>query len=109
MAKKPADTVNLILRLPKALHRRLTQQARRNNVSLNTEIINELEGREAALVKWVHENIVKPRDEAVRRVYENRVRPRIEAGLDQRLCRIEALLEDIVQARREAPRAGEPT
>jgi hypothetical protein len=37
-----------LLRLPKGLHRRLVQQAKRNNVSLNTEIINLLEGRGAA-------------------------------------------------------------
>jgi hypothetical protein len=35
--------VKLNLRLPKALHRRLVQQAKRNKASLNTEIINILE------------------------------------------------------------------
>jgi predicted HicB family RNase H-like nuclease len=40
----PAATVKLNLRLPKGLHRRLAQQAKRNNVSLNTEIINLLDG-----------------------------------------------------------------
>jgi HicB family len=46
-----SDTIKLNLRLPKGLHRRLTQQARRSNVSLNTEIINQLEGREAASIQ----------------------------------------------------------
>jgi hypothetical protein len=43
-ADKTADAIKLNLRLPKSLHRRLQQRARRNNVSLNTEIVNELEG-----------------------------------------------------------------
>jgi len=37
-----ADTTSLHLRLPKNLHRRLRRQARHNNVSLNTEIVNQL-------------------------------------------------------------------
>jgi len=44
-AKKAIDVVKLNLRLPKALHRKLHQAARANNVSLNTEIINQLEAR----------------------------------------------------------------
>jgi hypothetical protein len=35
--------VQLHLRLPKKLHKRLMQRAKRNNTSLNTEIINQLE------------------------------------------------------------------
>jgi len=46
MASKTADRYKLVLRLPKPLHKRLKQQARRNDVSLNTEIVNQLEGRE---------------------------------------------------------------
>src|SRR5262245_6085206 len=42
MANKTADPIKLNLRLPKPLHKRLKQQARRNNVSLNTEIVNQL-------------------------------------------------------------------
>ena len=45
MAKNADDVVKLNLRLPKALHRKLHQAAKANNVSLNTEIINQLEGR----------------------------------------------------------------
>jgi len=59
MASKTADAIKLVLRLPKALHKRLTQQARRNNVSLNTEIVNQLEGHEAATVERARE-IIKP-------------------------------------------------
>jgi HicB family len=44
----PDDMAKFLLRLPKGLHRRLAQQAKRNNVSLNTEILNLLEGRGAA-------------------------------------------------------------
>jgi HicB family len=57
MAKKPADTVNLILRLPKALHKRLKQEARRHNVSLNTEIVNQLEDDEAVNVERMAEKM----------------------------------------------------
>jgi hypothetical protein len=45
MAKGTHDVVKLNLRLPKALHRKLRQAANANNVSLNTEIVNQLEGR----------------------------------------------------------------
>jgi uncharacterized membrane protein YheB (UPF0754 family) len=48
---KTADAVKLVLRLPKSLHKRLRQQAARNNVSLNTEIVTQLEGAEAAAEK----------------------------------------------------------
>ena len=43
--KSTVDVVKLNLRLPKALHKKLSQAARVNNVSLNTEIVNQLEGR----------------------------------------------------------------
>ena len=43
--KSIVDVVKLNLRLPKALHKKLRQAAQSNNVSLNTEIINQLEGR----------------------------------------------------------------
>jgi HicB family len=42
-APKTVDAVKLVLRLSKGLHRQLVRRAKRNNVSLNTEIINELE------------------------------------------------------------------
>jgi hypothetical protein len=53
MASKTADAIKLVLRLPKPLHKRLKQQARRNNVSLNTEIVNQLEGHEAAALQRI--------------------------------------------------------
>jgi hypothetical protein len=52
---KTADAIKLNLRLPKALHKQLKQQARRNNVSLNTEIVNQLQGYEAATAKRILE------------------------------------------------------
>jgi hypothetical protein len=55
MADKTSDAIKLNLRLPKSLHKRLKQQARRNNVSLNTEIVNQLEGSEAATAKRMTE------------------------------------------------------
>jgi len=48
-----ADTTSLHLRLPKRLYKKLQQQARRNNVSLNTEIVNQLEGHEAATIERI--------------------------------------------------------
>jgi hypothetical protein len=52
-ADKTADAIKLNLRLPPALHRRLKQQARRNNTSLNAEIINQLGGAEAAVAERI--------------------------------------------------------
>jgi hypothetical protein len=49
--EKTADAVKLMLRLPRSLHERLQQQAKRNNVSLNTEIVNELERHEEGVLK----------------------------------------------------------
>src|SRR5262249_31886364 len=48
MASKTADAVKLVLRLPKPLHKQLRQRAKLNDVSLNTEIVNQLAGAEAA-------------------------------------------------------------
>jgi len=65
MADKTSDAIKLNLRLPKPLHRRLKQQAKRNNVSLNTEIVNQLEGTEKSTAKRMAE-IMKPIfDEAI--------------------------------------------
>ena len=50
-AKHTDDVVKLNLRLPKALHRKLQQAAKANNVSLNTEIINQLEGRSSQTIE----------------------------------------------------------
>jgi hypothetical protein len=57
MASKTADAFKFVLRLPKPLHKRLKQQARRNNVSLNTEIVSQLEGHEAATLQQVKQEI----------------------------------------------------
>ena len=63
---KTADAIKLNLRLPKALHKQLKQQARRNNVSLNTEIVNQLEGAEAAAVERIAETITPLIDRAAK-------------------------------------------
>jgi hypothetical protein len=42
MARKRDDTVKLVLRLPPALHRRLESAAKRNDQSLNSEMIHRL-------------------------------------------------------------------
>jgi HicB family len=62
MDSKKTDTVNLVLRLPKAVHKRLRQQADRHNVSLNTEIVNRLGSHEAVTMprlRELFEKIVK--------------------------------------------------
>jgi hypothetical protein len=46
-----SEIVKFNLRLPKSLHRRLQRDAAKNNVSLNTEMVNQLEGSKAALVR----------------------------------------------------------
>jgi hypothetical protein len=43
MARKPSDTVQLKLRFSERLRRRLVREAKKNGVSLNTEIVNTLE------------------------------------------------------------------
>src|SRR5262245_22501746 len=60
-----ADTTSLHLRLPKRLYKRLQQQARRNNVSLNTEIVNQLAGYEAAMMQRTLEIVGPLLDKAV--------------------------------------------
>jgi len=55
MASKTADAVKLVLRLPKPLHKQLRQRAKLNNVSLNTEIVNQLAGAEAATIRRIME------------------------------------------------------
>jgi hypothetical protein len=82
-----ADATSLHLRLPKRLYKRLQQQAKRNNVSLNTEIVNQLEGYEAATVKRIIE-IMKP-------VLGNAILTVIEA---YRSGPLDASKEELVQA-----------
>jgi hypothetical protein len=110
MAEKASDAIKLNLRLSKPLHKRLKQQARRNNVSLNTEIVNQLEGHEAATAKRLGEIMQPWIDQAVRTaVTESRpvphgsfvaqhillsLRPRTEAGLERRLSELKAILDD---------------
>jgi hypothetical protein len=50
-----ADTTSLHLRLPKKLYKRLQRYAKSNNVSLNTQIINQLEANEAAFKRGVND------------------------------------------------------
>jgi hypothetical protein len=66
MADKTSDAIKLNLRLPKPLHRRLKQQAKRNNVSLNTEIVNQLD--EPARRKLLRETMKPILDEAIEQI-----------------------------------------
>jgi hypothetical protein len=70
MADKTSDAIKLNLRLPKPLHRRLKQQAKRNNVSLNTEIVNQLEGHETATAARMAEALKPALDDAIKEAIE---------------------------------------
>ena len=94
MADKTADAAKFLLRLPKSLHRRLLQQAKRNNVSLNTEIVNQLEGYEVATVKRTTEIMQPLLKEAVNTAVLDMVplafalQPRTKAELEKAILRI---------------------
>jgi len=110
MASKTADAIKLVLRLPKPLHRRLKQRANRNNVSLNTEIVNQLEGYEATTVKRMTDIMQLLLDEAVKasvsigsevaaksvlEVLRDAAAPRTDREFDERLRHLEELLAHI--------------
>jgi HicB family len=101
MADKTSDAIKLNLRLPKHLHKRLKQQARRNNVSLNTEIVNQLEGHEASSVARMAEWLKPALDNAIKEAMEMALYRTTRQSRD----RVEALL-DIVT--RPDPARGRP-
>jgi pyruvate/oxaloacetate carboxyltransferase len=74
MADKTTDAIKLNLRLPKPLHRRIKQQAKRNNVSLNTEIVNQLEGAEAATAKRMADALRPALDHAIEEAIQKATR-----------------------------------
>src|SRR5262245_25233348 len=73
MTDRTAGAHQFLLRLPKPLHRRLLAQAKRNNVSLNTEIVNQLEGRETATATQMAETIGPLVQNAVEAALENKI------------------------------------
>ena len=110
MASKTADAIKLVLRLPKPLHKRLRRQANRNNVSLNTEIVNQLEGYEATTIKRMTDIIQPLLDQAVKasasvgsevaaksvlEVLRDAAAPRTDYELDKRLRHLEELMAHI--------------
>lgn len=95
-----ADTTSLHLRLPKGLYKRLQRQARRNNVSLNTEIVNRLgkseyhlQKSEAVLAIHVAE-IMKP-------LVENAIESALLRADTHRLAGLDLIL-DLIDPRTEA-------
>jgi HicB-like protein involved in pilus formation len=115
MADKTADAHQFLLRLPKPLHRRLVAQAKRNNVSLNTEIVNQLEGHEAEQVQQITDIMQPLLDEAVRTsaataagvaMVLSTFRPRTEDELLERLEQLDASNE-LVEMALAAFRASE--
>src|SRR5262249_57982706 len=56
---RTTDAVKLNLRLPKSLHRQLVQQSARRNVSLNTEIVEQLQGSQARSHKDLQKKLVE--------------------------------------------------
>jgi hypothetical protein len=111
MADKTVDAHQFLLRLPKPLHRRLVAQAKRNNVSLNTEIVNQLEGHEAEQVQRITEIVQPLLDGAARHsaaiaaevateaALLGIFRPRTEEELLERLEQIDASKEFVARAR----------
>jgi hypothetical protein len=49
--KSTDDTVKLVIRLPRPLHKRLTRQAARNNRSLNDEMVQRLKGYDRGAIE----------------------------------------------------------
>ena len=95
-----ADTTSLHLRLPKSLYKRLQRQARRNNVSLNTEIVNQLSNPKQSLVP------VLPPPEAIpilRKEMANFVAP----ILDILRKEIETLVRDVRVAQAESEKRSQ--
>jgi hypothetical protein len=90
---KASEVVKLNLRLPKNLHRRLTRDAKQNNVSLNTEIINQLEGFKPAQVEMLTEMLRVAVDKATRDVIaaqktpEGRAADLSDAEFEKRIAR----------------------
>jgi hypothetical protein len=82
-----AETTSLHLRLPKGLYKRLQRTAKHNNVSLNTEIVNQLEGHEAATATRMAEALKPALDdsikEAIRMAYRPTSRDQFRALLDK--------------------------
>jgi HicB family len=104
MASKTADAHQFLVRLPKPLHKRLLAQAKRNNVSLNTEIVNQLEGVEMAATKQ--------RDEAMKPFFEKTIenaltrvgrRLQIFLAIDGGFPRTEAEFEEQLRRMGEPP------
>jgi hypothetical protein len=101
-----ADTTSLHLRLPKALYKKLRRQARFNNVSLNTEIVNQLEGSDVALAKRMAEALRPALDsvigEAIQRATGERQhsQAKLELGmiLEAHAPRTEAELKRVLRA-----------
>jgi hypothetical protein len=107
-----ADTTSLHLRLPKALYKKLRRQARFNNVSLNTEIVNQLEGSDVAIAKRMAEALRPALDsvieEAIQRATGERQHSQAELELGMILeahaPRTEAELKRVL---READASGD--
>jgi rRNA-processing protein FCF1 len=64
-ARKRTGLITTNIRLPEALHKKLTQRAARKGVPLNTLLIEMLEGYEARLVRRLTEIIQPLLDEAI--------------------------------------------
>jgi hypothetical protein len=99
-AARTDDVVKLVLRLPKGLHRWLVQTAKRNNVSLNTEIINGLRGYETTLAKELRDRIGAAASASGRPLLQE-----IEYRLEQSLQREEA--DQLERALLERPAMAE--
>jgi len=111
-ADKTADTVKLNLRLPKALHKRLRQQAKRDNVSLNTTIINQLEDYEPPAIREVYrQGLAQGAVDAAIDTLLSRDLSQLEklvARIRELRARAEERAEALADARKSVPKAYEP-
>src|SRR5262249_27347695 len=115
MASKTADAIKLVLRLPKPLHKRLKQQARRNNVSLNTEIVNQLSPPKGSGIPFYVLKEIPPALRDLRGKMETLLRERglpepvpcvIATDLEAAKTRIAALEDEVAHLRGQAESEG---
>ena len=94
--RKPGDTVQLKLRFPEALRRRLEQEAKRHGASLNSEIVRTLEDR------FRESDVRKDQAQAIAGMVAELVSSELEDAIADALWQVERAKE---KRAREAERA----
>jgi plasmid stability protein len=101
MANKTADAIKLVLRLPKAVHRRLKFEAARHDVSLNTEIVQRL--KESLPTAQTYRGVRALSDRMIsqgvtKHILTGEPLTELNAKLDKLIAAVEALERDEGQA-----------